>query len=353
MSGGQTRVEIRDDAFYINGQPTYSGRSHEGHRIEGLLLNSRMVQATFDDLNPETAIRWRYPDTGEWDPERNTREFLAAMPAWRAQGLLGITLNLQGGSPEGYSDEQPWNNSAFKSDGSLRDDYLVRFESVLDEADRLGMVVILGLFYFGQDQRLRDEQAVERAVDVTVEWLGARDQHHVIIEVNNECDVPRYEHDILRPARIHTLIERVRRASEGRLLVSTSYRGGSIPSPEVVEASDFLLMHGNHIEDPARIGAMVREAREVATYTPKPILFNEDDHFDFEAPSNNMMEAIRNYASWGYFDPGENNYEDGYQSPPVRWDANTPLKRAFFRTVAEVTGADVDAGAAGTGTPAT
>jgi len=36
-----------------------------------------------------------------------------------------------------------------------------------------------------------------------------------------------------------------------------------------------------------------------------PILFNEDDHFDFDKPMNHMIAAISTYASWGYFDPGE------------------------------------------------
>ena len=52
------------------------------------LLNSRMVQGIFDDRNPETVKNWAYPDTGKWDPERNTREFIAAMPDWRRHGLL-------------------------------------------------------------------------------------------------------------------------------------------------------------------------------------------------------------------------------------------------------------------------
>ncbi len=30
-----------------------------------------------------------------------------------------------------------------------------------------------------------------------------------------------------------------------------------------------------------------------------PILFNEDDHFDFDRPENNMMAAVSEYASWG------------------------------------------------------
>ena len=151
-----TRVEIAGEDFLIDGKPTYQGRQWQGHRIEGLLLNSRMVQATFDDLNPKTRGLWAYPDTKKWDPDRNTREFVAAMTEWRKHGLLAVTVNLQGGSPTGYSKDQPWHNSAFKEDGSLRPEYMKRLETVLDKADELGMVVILGLFYFGQDERLKD-----------------------------------------------------------------------------------------------------------------------------------------------------------------------------------------------------
>ena len=46
-------------------------------------MNSRMVQGIFNDENPETSGKYKYPDTGEWDPERNTREFVAAMAEWR------------------------------------------------------------------------------------------------------------------------------------------------------------------------------------------------------------------------------------------------------------------------------
>src|SRR5262245_56512924 len=66
-----TSVTIQGEMFHINGQPTYKGRTFNGKKIEGLLLNSRMVQAIFDDLNPETVHLWAYPDTKKWDPERN------------------------------------------------------------------------------------------------------------------------------------------------------------------------------------------------------------------------------------------------------------------------------------------
>lgn len=333
---GRTRIAIADDAFYINGLPAYAGRSWKGLRIEGLLLNSRMVQGIFDDLNPDTRSRWAYSDTGRWDPERNTAEFCAAMADWRAHGLLAFTLNLQGGSPEGYSAEQPWHNSTFESDGRLRPDYLARLERVLETADTLGLVVILGLFYFGQAHRLKDEAAVIRAVEETVGWILDRGYTNVLIEIANECDIPTYTHPILMPPREHELVERTQRITRNgqRLLASTSYRGRSLPSEAVVRCADFLLLHGNGEGNPHRIRHLVRIARRVPGYTPKPILFNEDDHFDFERSDCNFLAAVGEYASWGYFDP----YADGFQSPPVNWGLHTERKRAFFEKVREMTG---------------
>jgi hypothetical protein len=336
-----TIVSIAGDKFQINGRPTYAGRVWHGHHIEGLLLNARMVQGIFDDLNTNTLSRWTYPDTGKWDAERNTREFIAAMPEWRRHGLLAFTLNLQGGSPEGYSKAQPWHNSAFAADGSLRPDYCARLERVLDRADELGMVVILGYFYFGQDARLTNEAAVVRATDNATKWLLDHGWQNVLVEINNETS-PAYHHVILRPARVHELVERVQNTRrDGRcLLVGTSYPGGRIPDKSVVCASDFLLVHGNGVSQPERIREMARQTRAVPGYTPKPILFSEDDHFAFDQPTNNFVAAIGEHVSWGYFDyrmQGE-GFDDGYQSVPVNWSISSERKQAFFRLLGEITG---------------
>jgi len=338
----KTAVSIVGPAFHINGKPTYEGQTWEGNKIEGLLHNSRMVQGIFDDLNPETTKLWAYPDTGKWDPERNTRQFLAAMPEWRKHGLLAFTINLQGGSPQGYSQNQPWHNSAINADGGLRQDYMRRLEQILDKADELGMVAILGIFYFGQDQRVTDEAGVKRAVDNTVDWVFAKGYTNVIIEVNNECNVRKYEHAILMPDRVHELIEQVKnRTKDGkRLLVGTSYGGSAMPKENVVRTSDFLLLHGNGVKDPARIREMVKKSREVPGYKPMPILFNEDDHFDFDKPEYNFKSAVVEYASWGYFDyrmDGE-KFDDGYQSAPVNWGISSPRKKGFFDRLKEITG---------------
>lgn len=338
-----TEVRIEGEQFLVNGEPTYKGRVWNGHKIEGLLMNSRMVQGIFDDLNPATRDMWAYPDTAIWDANRNTAEFIAAMPEWRAHGLIGFTINLQGGSPQGYSKDQPWHNSAITTTGDLQPDTMARLARILDRADELGMIVILGVFYFGQDHRLADEAAIVRGVDNTVDWVFDRGYRNVVIEIDNECNVARYTHEILKPGRVHELIERVKvRTREGRrLLVSTSYGGNVMPLPNVVGSADFLLIHGNGVNDPARIAEMVRQTRQVAGYRPMPILFNEDDHFHFDRPMNNMVAAINEYAGWGFFDyrmQGETDLNEGYQSVPVNWGLSSERKRGFFKLLKEVTG---------------
>jgi hypothetical protein len=338
----KTEVTIIGEDFYINGEPTLKGRIWNGYRIEGLLPNSRMVNGIFDDLNTETINLWKYHDTGEWDPNRNTEEFLKNMPVWKAHGLLSFNINFQGGSPQGYSKNQPWYNSAFDENGELRPAYMERLKLILDKADELGMVPNLGLFYFGQDQRLKDEKAVLNAVDNAMEWLFQNGYRNILIEVANECNNSAYDHDIIRANRVHELIDRIKSKEKNgfRFLVSVSYNGGDLPSSLVIEKSDYIILHGNGVSDPNRIVQMVESVIKSEGYTPKPIYFNEDDHFDFDKESNNFIAATSMHASWGYFDyrMKDEPYEEGYQSIPVDWGINSERKKGFFSLLKEITG---------------
>lgn len=358
----RTMVAIEDDRFLINGRPTLAGRSWQGMPLEGLLPNSRMVQAIFDDANPQTRARWDYPD-GPWDPERNTREFLGALPAYRAHGLLAMTLNLQGGSPKGYSREQPWCNNPFDPDGTLgltAEPYLHRLGRVLDRADELGMAVILGIFYFGQDHRLEDDRAVRHAVDQTVDWLIARGDRHVMIEVGNEVDHPKYRRPAIRVDRCHELVEQIKERSQGkvdtsagRLLVSTSLCGGKVPPDALAGGCDFILLHGNGVNQPDGIRDMVQRTRALPSYRGVPVVFNEDDHFGFDQPDNNFLAATSRYASWGYFDfrkEGE-GFEEGFQSVPVDWQLRSARKRGFFKLLAAMSGLEPSTSAGSSRTP--
>jgi hypothetical protein len=230
----------------------------------------------------------------------------------------------------------------------LRPDFLERAAAVIEAADKLGMVVCLGLFYFGQDERLADEAAVLHAVDNACRWVLESGYTNVVIEIANEVDIPLYEHEVLTAPNVHTLVERVRafEVSGRRLLAGTSVSGRTAPTAEIVAASDFVLLHGNHLDDPAEITRRIKNTRALETYRGQPLLFNEDDHFDFDEPENNFFNALADRAGWGYFDPGQGaggraafgDYVEGYQNPPINWGINTDRKVAFFEALREVTG---------------
>lgn len=326
-SGASGRVEIVGEQFHLGGQVT-----NQAGRAEGLLLNSRMVQAVIDIEGG--ADQFAYPGTGVWDAERNTDEFVAALPAYAAAGLDAVTINLQGGNPlDAPVDDRPdWRISAYADNGSLDPAWMGRLDRVLRAADDEGLAVIVGLFYFGQDHGLADETSVVRAVDNVVDWLGAGDYGNVMIEICNECNV-HYDHAILQPDGVAELMARVRERGQGILPVSASLTGGNLPSRAWIEASDFVLLHGNR-QDAASIAGMVAELRASPAFVaaPKPIVFNEDS-----TDLDNMDAAVTAGAGWGYHDKGSNDYLNGFQAPPVNWSINTESKIAFFEAVRALT----------------
>ncbi len=336
-------VNIQGDGFYINGRPTYEGRYWKGNKVEGLLMNARLVQGVFDDItnSKEAAERFAYPDKKVWDAQRNTTEFIAAMEQWHSYGLLAFTLNLQGGSPMGYGGNVGFVNSAFNKNGAFRADYKARVKQILDRADELGMVVILGCFYQGQDQYLEEKKAIYRAVKETVEWILENDYRNVMIEINNESDVKSYDHEILKSTNVHKLIAYAQNITRDgrRLFVSTSLKGCSVPTEEIVAVADYILIHGNGMGRPEQMRKCVQSTRALSTYTAKPIVVNEDDNYKFDSEFNNLAVATEEYASWGYFDYRRKDepFTDGFQSIPADWGINSKRKKAFFNAVKEIT----------------
>jgi hypothetical protein len=347
MAQTTTTIARDGDRFTINGAPTYAGRSWRGHRVEGLLFNSRMANAIVDDENPSTRGAWSYAD-GEWSAERSTRELIAALPDYRRHGLLALALNLSGGSPQGYSWHQPWHICGFTAEGGLKPDYAARLDALVAAADAQGMALILGLFYGRQSQRLRDDAAVRAAVSNTVDWLVQRAARNVLLEIGNEVDLPYFAHEVIGAARCHELITLAQQRSAGRLdtpakrlLVGTSLVGPAAPPDNILACADILLPHGNRIHTPDGIRLHVLRTRTSPAYRGQPIAFNEDDHYDFESPDNNMLAAVDSFAGWGFFDYRRirERFEDGFQSLPVDWSIRSTRKRAFFGLLKEVTGA--------------
>ena len=278
-------------------------------------------------------------------PKRRQMPPARGAPAAAAEGNATGGRGRGGRGPAGPQLE----NSAIDPDGNLRPAYMARLQRILDKADELGMVAIVGYFYFGQDQRLKDEAAVSRAVLNATNWILDHGYRNVLVEVNNECNIA-YDHDILKPARVPELIQLVQKQARNgrRLMVSTSFggttSGGQRDHPDtpitaaVVKQSDFVLIHGNGPNDPALIQRCIAATRSLPGYRPMPVLVNEDPNFSFSEPNNHLLASVGEYVSWGYYEQGQNNYQDGFQSPPVNWTVNTQNKKQFFELVKKVTG---------------
>ncbi len=351
----KTEIAVDGTRFVINGRPTYEGVEYGGGSVEGLLFNSRMIQAIFDDENPETAKLWAYPDTGRWDPERNTEEFCRHLPEYRAHGLLAVTVGLQGGgsnvTPEVY---EGYVNSAYAPDGTFKQPYFDRLRRVLAAADECGMVVIVNLFYQKQVTRLKDDATVLDVVRRACEWLLETGRRNVLVDVMNEA-AERWGHPVLRPSRIHEAIEAARSVSvNGRsLLAGASTLGGdALPSGRWLEVEDISFPHGNGCT-PERLRAKLSRLKESDEYRrrARPIVVNEDG-----VDVSNLEAALAEGCSWGFYCQGYGSaYKDrscdwtvrareksceelsGFQTVPVNWGINTPFKRAFFDGVKEIT----------------
>jgi hypothetical protein len=349
-----TNLQIEGCTFYLNGSPTYEGVTHEGRRIEGLLFNTRMVQAIFDDANPETATYWRYPDTGEWDPDRNTDEFCAMLPTYRAHGVLGVTVGLQGGGsiyePEVYEN---YVNTAFRPDGTLKPAYCDRLARVLNAADDAGMVVIVNYFYWRQLDKLNGESAIRRAVDEATDWLLRSGHRNVLVDIMNEFHAGE---GLLESEGIGDLIARVKQTTlhGRRLWVSSSVHPENLLPPGAWQArQDVYMPHGNDFwADDLRAELQAIKASPAFEANPRPILINEDSTY-----VESLEAAVDAYASWGFYSQGygaggwnhgrvawperdrEETYEalSGFQTVPVNWSINTARKRAFFDRVAALT----------------
>jgi hypothetical protein len=352
----KTEVAIDGTKFLINGRPTYEGVTWQGREVEGLLLNSRMVQAVFDDASPETRERWAYPDTGEWDPDRNTDEFCAALPAYREHGLLAVTVGLQGGGsvyvPEVYDE---YVNSAYEPDGAFKEPYFDRLLRVIRAADEAGVVVIVNYFYVKHAPRLEGDDVLFDVTRRVTEWLLETGYRNLLVDVANEA-AEWWPLELMQPPGIARLIEAAKEVTvDGRrLLVGSSSSGGmdQYAKGEWLAAEDFSMPHGNG-RTPEELKEKIRRLRAEPDYLqrPRPVCINEDSIF-----VENLEAAVREGASWGFYCQGygseyqdrmnwkahgrEDSYEDlsGYQTAPVNWGINTDIKRAFFGKVNEITG---------------
>ncbi len=372
----RTNVSVNDGEIHINGAPTYPGAA----RAEGLLFNVRTVNATFDDTLGK--VDWwdddgSHPENdfanyGKWvSPESafaNTERFIAALGEYKNHGILAVNLNFQGGHPlmsktdiregHGSAGSRPnghrdfYHNSGFHTDGSIDPNYAKRLGDIIEACDRLGMVVILQMFYFGQDTVFEDKQGILTALDNGVDFICDRGYRNVLIEIANETMKGHYHHPILKPARTAELIDRARRRGREKhdrdLFVSTSEAAMMKTSESfmkdnqwtfdqidrVFQAADFILLHGGDNIEVGPVGSVSLVVDKIDyfhsqswfTESPRPIIFNESNG------ENAFNAIVERGASFGLH---SNNVQTMW---PPKWGVWEAEHSWFFKKTKALTG---------------
>ena len=322
-----TRIGIRGDDFTINGELTYGEINDGNPRAHGLLMNARFIQGIFDDKEgPERFTRFGWD---EWDPEKHTDNLIAALPDWYRYGLRAITVGFQGGMPVFTIDNSTIRCNPFGPDGrNLDPAYAGRMDRLIRGADRAGIVVIVSFLYGSQCRFLKDGRAVRNAVTTAARFLKDGEYNNVLIEVANEQDVNAFKiHPIVYYAEGEAILIDLARNESGGIPSSCSSIG-KLVHPEIAEASDYILIHGNQADNRTILYNLVCEAR--LRSAGKPVVCNEDSqrHGMFEV-------AIKTHSSWGYY----NNFTK--QEPPADWSVTKGEDTFFAMRMAESIGIEV------------
>ena len=363
------KLSIMGEYFYVGPAATYtkgSGFPEADPRLAGLLLNHRVINGIFDDLNEDHDYDgdgvpdWSFRDTGMWDAERNTQSFVAAMPTWRARGVIAFTVGLQCGNPFATSppprglSTRAVDCGAFGPDGRLRPDFFVRLASILDRAKELDMVPIINYFYQGGNRRIQ-ESAIGSAIDNATNWLLDRGYDGLIIDLANECDSSRYWPSLQLP-NIHEMVYRLkddvdihnnRTGKERTYYVGASFTGSFSIAARIarvpdafMRAVDLLMPHGNRrsTEEVARAILALRERTRDAGRGPMPIVYNEDiqtsgtSEEDLGGDLEHLRACLDANVSWG------NLIRSHQRVPCADWISGSDVQSAWFRATSQLAG---------------
>ena len=397
--------------------PTTGGWCMDGSIINagspaaGLAMNVRTANAIVDDSNPATADRWDYPGgiaDGRWDDgsggsgaERNTSEFVAALPSWSDHGLDLVTVGLQGANPRFECVDQTGTGRRVFSQYDDSTDHLLpaakdRLRRVIAAAWEARVIVSVQLFYQNESDAEPDTDAeILATIDNVTDWVeelsttpqgpSAPDGYqNVVIEIANEVtSAETYgSTTALDPIALVDRVVQIHQAWPGAFVtvnLGTSERSGKLTAEEndALHAElDWVSLHANVISG-TTLASRIERARSDPQLLGKPVVVTEDRWGRIEtgdapvlAPYDdgydvnpNLMAAVSAGAGWGYYEqgceagegdgiepyaddgvspPAGNHYANGYQSLPIHWSATAGegAKHDFFTDVADVTSSD-------------
>ena len=291
-------LSIKEGKFILDDLFVNSGTIAEGFLITSCMLNG-IIDGDFGG-------DFQYKDIGRWDGGRNFHEFVLNIGRWQSYGLNGFTLGLQGDIKNNNKNKILYNNvGAFHENGDLDSGYMFKLGKVLDETNRLNMIVILSLFDNNYASELKTIENIIRAVKNILYWLSQNVYRNIIIEPVNDCAK---ENIFLNCDTIINILS---------LIKSSGFLAGSgvssIPSDRLIYSSDVILLDGVYNQGD------INSIRKSLSYQNQPIIYYKSLVI--------MLEFhIRRGVSYGY-------YDKDFENLPVDWNKNTERQEIFFEDI--------------------
>jgi hypothetical protein len=146
------------------------------------ILNDRAV------LGGQEVKLWGLRCGNALHSEAITERHIRNLDNMAAHGINTIGVYIQGSN-------SGWPNpdaaaSGYTREGRLKPAFSARLEKLIREADRRGMVVMVGLFTPRKDQDFYDEEAVKRAIEESAKFLEDRRLRNVFVDIMHEYNHP-------------------------------------------------------------------------------------------------------------------------------------------------------------------
>ena len=115
--------------------------------------------------------------------DQTSQELIDQLPNYRDHGINAVSVFFMGsrfGDVKGY-----------RPDATLDPVYAARMGRIIEAADELGMVVVVGCLYWGDSKAKAElehweQEDADRAIANTVTWLKEHDYRNVFVDADNE-----------------------------------------------------------------------------------------------------------------------------------------------------------------------
>ncbi len=321
---------------------TYDGGPYRGKAKGGLLLVDA-VHGLFDD--PWLTER-------EFDADANTDALIATLDLYRAHGVAGLFVSLQGFDhpyPEssgiartGRAEDGEQKGSlvsAFLPSGELDQAWMARLERLLAATNKLGMIVCLTYFTPGQDEVLESDQAIVTAARNMTQWLIDKDFRNVIINIADAWDTQgAWDHgDFIQRNVANLIIDNRDLFNHAEFTLPIGAASGeslSYPS-SLARVCDVVLLHGNRAGRADKLRAVVN----LSEYD-RPVILLEDpprEDPDAELLGKTVAAVVSTLEAPGGWAlaPGRMSYDFPFSYAPAATASLEEGPSGYFRTILE------------------